>query len=402
TISETSETQFKLSLPSSSPRYWAVQPKGPAPYYELGTISSIRKVIPDNQKTKPALHLPLSSVPYHGLPVTFIWKKVSGAATYRVVVYNKTATGACNTASVFWDNLAPGVNFNSGFPDYIGVEIDQDGIAGSPADKSGKCWTVTAIGSDGTAGVASDLGSYAIGPSKPVLLSPAKNATDVDFQPTTLSWQNEWTPNGYTLHVLEQHMENGFTIMKEVGGGNTSSTQMTLNLKPSTSYHWNVEARGTDTTNMTKSASSDFTTEQGCTPIASAPGSLSPGLTGVDELDNVSEYVCYVQPQNTQSPYTPYYRLQWQPVAGATSYQVKVYSFGNGSTVFSQEYTAAEAANGVVVPHPPQQGQAPYEYGWEVRAKNSCMSSYGPASALRYYECFACFTNCGGYPVAPH
>jgi hypothetical protein len=119
-----------------------------------------------------------------------------------------------------------------------------------------------------------------------------------------------------------------------------------------------------------------------CTPVTTAPVTLSPGNTG-DEFD-ASLQVC----SNLSPP--PTYSFHWQPIAGATQYHIVAKWYGNGSvTVVDQTLNASDVPNGIsaAYAHLPQGRGEIYEYGWQIQATNSCTNGWGPFSSTRYYEC---------------
>jgi hypothetical protein len=235
------------------------------------------------------------------------------------------------------------------------------------------------------------MGAYVIGPSRPKLLSPADGTQGVEYQPTDFSWTTEYAPGGYVFHVVYTD-----TNQDAIPPTPTMTAHASVTLPADREFRWYVVAPGVNGAKDVQSYYATFKTKANpqCNVISSAPVSVIPGGEG---WANSSEYICY-----TQAPgYTgiPTYRFQWQTVPGATSYQVNVYWFGDGSTVLSQVYSADQVPNGITPPMPLKEN---YGYGWEVRAKNACMTSYGPASPLRYFTCTFCSGSCGGYPVAPH
>lgn len=383
-----SDVEAPVVLKAGKKYYWRASATGP----EEDLVSPFSDPTEFTTEIPKIGLLPGWSVSYHQ-PVLFRWKAVPNATKYQLIVYNKS-DNACTTTP-FW----------SGYTNNTEITVSQEGISGSASDKNGKCWQVTASGPEN---FLSEMGQYTIGPAKPILTSPPNGAQGIAYDPTTLfSWTCEWAPNGFVFHLYNETYSQ--LLKQELSAGTAGTSYNDAielpGLSPNTGYHWVVDAKGSADahTNTMPSDEASFKTkqgspaqqqEEGCSPIASAPASVTPGLTGVDELDNVSDYVCYTQGTNKA-----YYKLQFQPITGATKYLVTVKWFGNGSTVFSHEYTAAEVANGSTPLIPLNPG---FEYGWQVSAKNDCMSSYGPASPLRYYECVVCSGSCGGYPVAPH
>ena len=115
------------------------------------------------------------------------------------------------------------------------LKLDNEGVT----DKSGYCWQVQAIGPENLQGPPSDTSCYVLAPDKPVITSPLDGASDVEYNPTTFTWNSEWAPGGYMicLGVVSSTGSNCSWV-------NVSGKSYTLDLKPGTNYFWTVDAKG--------------------------------------------------------------------------------------------------------------------------------------------------------------
>lgn len=176
---------------------------------------------------------------------------------------------------------------------------------------------------------------------KPVLTSPADNATDVDISPVTFSWEAVPEATSYQLQV--SRVPDFSTTIVDQSGINTTTTDVP-GLSNNTLYYWRIMSTGADGT-------SDWSDVWNFTTVPSS-GTL-PGVVTLNTPANNATGVA-VNPT-----------LQWDPASDATNYTVQVSELINFSSfVVNQDNVSAtsQQVNGLLNNK---------IYYWRVRANNA-------------------------------
>jgi len=336
--------------------YWSVTPKGPPPFNEKGRASEVWGFNIDRQATKPVLIAPSdgSHVPYKQTTLPFFWEPVDHAVEYLFTLYGRNSDGS-RGATLDTRSVPPS---SQDAEHRTELKLENEGTT----DKAGYCWQVQAIGpkdlqGNSLEGPPSDTFCYSLAPDKPVLTSPSNGTADVDYNSTTFTWDSEWAPGGYMISITAPGFSSGWV--------NLSGKSYTLDLKPSSTYYWTVDAKGLNG-ELTNSAQYSFTTKAApCNP-PDAPQNLDP-FGG----------------SNSQPISNPY-RYQWSSVPGAVKYEFTVYSSdyynpSNRSVVYHAYYTGT-------VSDPVSINCNYYPYYWSVRAQSSC-GAWSESDASGWYSC---------------
>ena len=212
--------------------YWSVTPKGPPPWNEKGVASETWGFNIDRDATKPVLIVPPdgSHVPYKQASLRFIWEPVDHAVEYVFTLYSRNTNGSRGGVLDSRSVLPSSQDFQH----RAYVELADEGVT----DKAGYCWEVQATGPEELQGPPSDTFCYSLAPDKPILTSPLDGASDVEYNPTTFTWNSEWAPGGYAINL------NDTNNTTTGNSANVSGKSYTFNLQPSTSYYWSVSAKG--------------------------------------------------------------------------------------------------------------------------------------------------------------
>jgi hypothetical protein len=244
---------------------------------------------------------------------TLTWNQISGISSYDVEVYRGSiggtyvtgVTGVSTTSWVVNTALANGVKY------YWRVRGKSSAVTGLWSSHADPSFTT-----------ASDITT---------LLLPANGASNIPSN-IELSWSN----SGAVSYTVQYGTDPSFMIKTEING--ITDTKYTISsLQKSTVYYWRIIAHYP--VKNTTSGSNSFTTELDVVNI-------------IDPVDN-----------KTVST-TP--TLTWNPLTGATGYEVEIYSdYIGGTLVLSQD--------GITTPswvvNPALDNGI--KYYWRVRAKNN-------------------------------
>ena len=277
--------------------YWRVRSgNGPASSTAWGEFSEVWNFTTLIGSVK--LNEPLNDKIVTTTP-TLTWDILPGASTYNVQVYDNAsftppakagATGLTANSWVVNTTLTPGIRY------YWRVE-------GRDANNYSGGWSTTINPYFRT--------SFDI----PVLSSPSNFALNISLTPI-LTWSNT-NAQSYTLQYSKDPAFGSYTEAANIG---TNSYTISTNLDKSSVYHWRVKAVYS-TGESEYSGSFSFTT-------------LMDVVTLLDPVDNKKVST------------TP--TLTWNPVIGATSYDVEVFNNSeyNGTAVASA--TGLKASSWVV------------------------------------------------------
>jgi len=345
---------LNLAVDSEGEDYWSVTPKGPAPYNEKGRASEVWGFNIDPQATKPVLISPPNGgqVPYKQPSLPFIWKPVDHAVEYLFTLYNRNSNGS-RGATLDSKSVPPS---SQDFEHRMELKLENEGVT----DKAGYCWQVQAIGPENLQGPPSDTFCYVLAPDKPILTSPSDGASGVEYKQTTFTWDSEWAPGGYMVCIGVVGGPNG----SNCSWVNVSGKSYTLDLKPSSTYYWTVDAKGSNG-ELTNSAQWSFSTKAA---PCNAPGNPQ-------NLDPASD-------QGIPNPY----QYRWSSVPGAVQYEVTVYTepSGYGSDILPR-VVYHNYYNGTV--SDPIYLTCNRLYYWTVRAKSSC-GAWGGGNSAWNLSCY--------------
>jgi len=339
--------------------YWTVAPKGPPPLNELGTFSSPWYLTIDWGWTKPTLLGPAdgSDVAYKKPSHGFSWTMVPEATKYEFYLYRKNSDGTCETLLSTQEAAADHLDFQKKAVVFTGL---------NPAeDTSPRCWRVAAVGPNNALGMPSDFFTLNVGGDAVTPISPASQATNVEYSSTQFSWSNNYAPYGFQIVVYEA-ATNSIIINQKL-----SAKTFSANLKPGTQYKWNVGSLGASGTRTAVSSNLYFTTKAATCPTVSAPAIISP--LGINDGYGSQEFVV-----NGLTYTLP---LKWGSVSGASQYEVTLFRYAGYPTtklVENQSSYSGTTSNPMLI-------YCGYDYSWAVRAKNSCGNSSSLKESGRFF-----------------
>ncbi|MFH0990824.1 MAG: fibronectin type III domain-containing protein [bacterium] len=263
------------------------------------------------------------------------WSVVTGATSYSYEVSKKSnfqdlvTSGSTTNTSVTITGLQSGTTY------YYRVDVTVAGKTSNPSQDN----FIT-------------LGSPPLPPDPPVLGVPTITASSASLQ-----WS---TAEGAVSYTIEIASDNKFT--KSVGGGSTATQSFTVdNLTPSTQYYYRVKSVSAE--NLESAwVEGSFTTQA---PAMATPIHTSPADGSTSVPVNVT--------------------LQWNSVAGATSYSIEVATSSN----FSGASTHTSATPSLTL----TSLQNNTMYYWRVNATDGSTTS-GWSSAWK-------FTTALGLPAIP-
>ncbi len=210
-------------------------------------------------------------------------------------------------------------------------------------------WRVKAVNSRGESGW-STIWKFTTGksaPETPVLLSPADNAEN---QPTTLTLTWKPTANALSYNLMVADNENMSSPIYDETGITQTSFEVT-NLTNTTRYYWTVQAVG-------ETGASPWAVPWNFRTITKVPQSKPTLVSPKDGLEGIPTTI----------------KLVWDPVLGATSYEVQVAtnsSFSTGTIVFSDDNVSTYFRYVTTL-------ETSKTYYWRARGKN--IAGTGPWS----------------------
>jgi hypothetical protein len=234
----------------------------------------------------PSLISPVNGVQNQSLNPSLTWNAVTGATTYRVQL---------STSSIFATILE----------DYPSLTVLTKTV-GLLTVNTPYYWRVSATNAGGTSpwSVTWSFTTVPAPPIAPTLLSPTDGATDQSLNPT-LTWG---VVSGALTYHLQLSTSNTFTTTIVDDASLTVLTKEVGPLVIGTTYYWRVSATNAGGTGPWSSARSFITVP--APPIA--PTLISPNQDATNQSLNPT--------------------LTWNPVAGATSYQLQLSTNSSFST----------------------------------------------------------------------
>ena len=313
--------------------FWRVRAKNSNGIGKFSLINSFTTAV--QAPTTPTLVSPANAATGIDTVPTFVWNKVTGAATYRLVVATDTTFGS-------------GIFLNDS------TITDSTRVVHGLALGTKYFWHVSATNGGGTSSFSStrSLTTITGTPVAPTLLSPAASAVD---QPValTLRWSRT-TPVAQTYHVQVSTDQTFATNVVVNDSTLTDTTKAVSGLANSTHYYWRVSGKNASG-NGPYSAARDFTT---IIAVPGAPALLAPanGATGLQTSFN----------------------LVWNKTATATSYRVVVATdstFASGIVLNDSTVTdSLRLISGL---------SYNVKYYWHVSAKNA--GGYGVYSSVWHF-----------------
>jgi LysM repeat protein len=299
----------------------------------------------------PQLNAPANGATNVASPVTFDWKDVDGATSYRLLAA-----------------------FNDGSPTLLAVTTDSNSSGNVPGGKVE--WWVEASGpscsSTSPHFIFSAIDNSGC-PSNPGTASPVAPAKDANVaSPVTFQWSAVAGASSYRVWAsLSTDTSNSRVVL-----GTTTSTQLTVNV-PQAKVEWLVEARF-DNCPSTFSSPSSFTVTTATTCNNAPPTLVSPanGATNVtspvefkwNEVLGATKYTLFLGSDSAGE--TTDHELTRIVPAGTTSWYV-VASFAGcpdvKSSVFTFNIPASTSCNGTVSILQPAAGAtlpSPVNFQW--------------------------------------
>ena len=324
---------------TSGSAYSSPAPSSPSPSSPAAASPAASSVpVPST----PSLGYPAAGANVAGSSVSFQWSAVTYATKYQLEV-SRSSDGYIFRNVELIDRVNTTL---SGFYDDA-TEYRWRVRAGN--DSGWSSWTSYRYFTNGTSLVAPNLGS------------PASNAV-VEGTAVSFNWNSVTGATRYELEVVR--ISDGYIFKSVPTGSNTGTTQSGFPNDGSTDFRWRVRA-GNATSWGAWSAYRTFTSG------SSGESLLTPTLTSPASGAVVSGSSVV---------------FRWNPVSGATRYQLRVYQ-DSGQYLFKDVTLGNQTAS-------EQFGftRDGSQYSWQVRAGNQ--NGWGGWSALRS------FTN-GELPAAP-
>ncbi|MGA9118076.1 MAG: T9SS type A sorting domain-containing protein [Bacteroidota bacterium] len=322
-------TSSQLNTLSYGTKYfWRVRGKNSTGIGKFSLINSFTTAV--QAPTVPVLVSPADNATGQDTASTLKWNKVTGAATYRLVI---------GTDSTF----AGGIFLNDS------TVTDSSRVVNGLALGTKYFWHVSAKNSGGTSAFSSTRRFTTITgiPVAPALLAPAASAVDQPLA-LTLRWGTT-EPISLTYHVQVSTDQTFATNLVVDDSTLVDTTKAISGLANSTKYYWRVRGKNASGSGA-YSGARDFTT------IVAAP--VAPVL---------------VAPANGATGLFTSFDVFWQKVATATSYHVVVASdstFASGIVINDSTVTdTLRLVSGL---------SYNVKYFWRVSAKN--VGGSGPYS----------------------
>lgn len=349
----------------NAPYFWGIYPYD-QDKNEWGTTQKW-EFTADYNKTKPKLIKPASYKFYYKVKLPYSWKRIQGASHYKLAVYHRVngTAGPLAGEEIIQDSLWA-----------EGVEELEYGFDKYSSDKNGYCCNLQSFGPNNLTGLTSDWACYDIVPPPPTLLEPGEKAQNVNYQPTQFKWAcdlcKEYSADtSFVLHTsVSSQPETGFTASRP-------------ELQPGTTYEWWVEAYAPHLGLYTSSQKRTFTTkpkpapkeEQAQQPTGDSCPPLGAGEADITFPGNWS----YADGNHaTKAPGTPKVTFSWNPVSGATKYQVEISKAGIAGTIATYSYSGKTQSDPIL--HNYYTG-----YIVNVRAGNNCTLGAIEGKGRGYY-----------------
>lgn len=292
----------------------------------------------------PILSSPAASANVPGKQIAFQWNAVSGATMYEIEIFNESS-GAMFSRTLVTEATT---SLQRGFPD----------------DSSSFKWRVKSAGKEGW-GPWSDYRSFTNGnlPSGPILSRPAEGES-LNGPWITFEWNPVPGADRYQLLIL--HGLTGQSEFRRVDIGFGGASRQSDFPNDGSQFRWSVRAGN-----------------------ANGWGEFSPFRTftngspfGYPVLQSPAAYA-YSSQSGTNINFS------WDPISGASRYNLEVVDVKTGVTKINATVTTASSSQ-------PGFSNDGSEYKWRVRAGDS--SRWGYWSAYRY---FINETAPAGAPAAP-
>ncbi|HEX9093904.1 MAG TPA: hypothetical protein VF902_07970, partial [Coriobacteriia bacterium] len=296
--------------------YWRVRAVGVDGSVSRWTVPrSFRK----NWNARPVIQAPSSGAArtFPTDPVVLRWSGVPGAAQYLV--------------SVASDPLLASIVFryqNQDDPNGPPNVAATSAAIASPLPTGVYYWGVTPIDAEGNRGVATPVSTFSW--AWPSVTTPT--VTDLDPSPEVFDPQFSWEPvPGAARYEVEVNPSVDFAPGSKVccSGTTTATSLSPAKVFKNDTYHWRVRAIDPDGNAGVWNLGPGFQKT-----FDNVPPVTAPSINNLRMRDNVAD------PGVDQLPLTPGYQTQapivtWDPVAGASSYEVDVSPYESGACNWS-------------------------------------------------------------------